>query len=56
MFGIKAYCKNSKIKESTKHYYSGLLAIYLIGNIELLFLVHAPNGLLLQLVFHKAKF
>ena len=27
-----------------------------IGNKELLFLVHAPNGLLLQLEFHKAQF
>ena len=52
--GIKAYCTNSNIKVSTKHYYTGLLVIYLIGNKELLFLVHAPNGLLLQLVFHKA--
>ena len=32
------------------------LAIYLTGNKELLFLVHAPNGLLLQLEFHKAQF
>ena len=44
MFGIKAYCRNSNIKESMKHYNSGLLVIYLIGNKELLFLLHALNG------------
>ena len=30
--------------------------INLIENKELLFMVHAGNGLLLQLVFHKAQF
>ena len=56
VFGIKCFCTNSNRKESTNQYYSGSLVINLIKKKELLFLEHAPNGLLLQLVFHKAQF